>query len=75
MSPRALILHTCRFGPHSKGDDTRSVEQVESLRNERDPLKILAPRLNSDERAAVESDVGQEIMDAYRQALADPYPE
>ena len=23
-APQALILHTCRFGPHSKGDDTRA---------------------------------------------------
>ncbi len=31
-APRALILHTARFGPHSKGDDTRAPEEIERLR-------------------------------------------
>ena len=43
--PHALILHTCRFGPHSKGDDTRSAEQVERMRRDqrstRDPRGAL----------------------------------
>ena len=29
-APRALILHTCRFGPHSKGDDTRPADDGRS---------------------------------------------
>ena len=48
--PRALLLHTCRFGPHSKGDDTRSVQEVERMRKERDPLRIHAARLPARER-------------------------
>jgi TPP-dependent pyruvate/acetoin dehydrogenase alpha subunit len=74
-APRALILHTCRFGPHSKGDDTRRPEEVERLRNERDPLKILGAHLSSNERTAVDADIELEISLAFQYALADPYPE
>ncbi len=40
-TPRGLILNTQRFGPHSKGDDTRDPKVVAHLRDSRDPLKIL----------------------------------
>jgi TPP-dependent pyruvate/acetoin dehydrogenase alpha subunit len=73
-APRGLVLHTCRFGPHSKGDDTRPVEQVERMRQERDPLAIQAQRLETAERRAIESRVEAEIQQAFQLALADPYP-
>jgi acetoin:2,6-dichlorophenolindophenol oxidoreductase subunit alpha len=74
VAPRGLILHTCRFGPHSKGDDTRPAEQVERMRQERDPLTIQARRLETAERLAIESRVEAEIQQAFELALADPYP-
>lgn len=72
--PRALILHTCRFGPHSKGDDTRDRELVAALQHQRDPLRIHAPRLDPQPRAAIEADVDAEVRAAFEQALADPLP-
>lgn len=74
QSPRALILHTCRFGPHSKGDDTRPVEEVERMRQERDPLAIQARRLDVGRRIELEAQIEAEIQQAYQLALADPYP-
>lgn len=73
--PHALILHTYRFGPHSKGDDTRPANQVDRLWQERDPLKIHGPRLSPPERLAIESSIEQEINQAFQQALADPFPD
>jgi TPP-dependent pyruvate/acetoin dehydrogenase alpha subunit len=73
-APRGLVLHTCRFGPHSKGDDTRPAKQVERMRQERDPLAIQAQRLESSERLVIESRVEAEIQQAFEQALSDPYP-
>ena len=52
--PRALVLHTLRFGPHSKGDDTRKPELVAAFKRERDPIAIHAPRLGPETRAAIE---------------------
>jgi TPP-dependent pyruvate/acetoin dehydrogenase alpha subunit len=72
--PQALILHTCRFGPHSKGDDTRSPEEIAGLRQERDPLRIHGARLSPAERQTIESGVDAEIELAFQQALLDPYP-
>ena len=73
-APRALVLHTCRFGPHSKGDDTRPAEEVERMRQERDPLAILARRLEEKTRLTIEAQIEAEIEQAYELALADPYP-
>ena len=73
-TPRGLILHTQRFGPHSKGDDTRDSQVVAHLWETRDPLKIHAARLSPDERASIEKEVESQISKAFHQALNDPYP-
>ncbi len=72
--PRALILHTCRFGPHSKGDDLRDPGELDRIRQERDPLRIHAARLDPVSRAQIEQEVENEVQAAYQQALNDPYP-
>lgn len=72
--PRALVLDTCRFGPHSKGDDSRSPEEVEQMRQLRDPLKIMAVRLDPLVRAAIEQSVDQQIEAAFLLAQKDPFP-
>ena len=73
--PTGLILSTHRFGPHSKGDDTRESEEIEKLRRDRDPLKIQAARLTSSDRTRVEMEIEAEIAAAFKQALDDPWPE
>jgi len=72
--PHALILNTTRFGPHSKGDDTRSVDEVEKMKAERDPLRISAARLESAQLSAIHAEVEKEVRAAFEQALADPFP-
>jgi TPP-dependent pyruvate/acetoin dehydrogenase alpha subunit len=72
-SPRALILNTCRFGPHSKGDDPRPKEEINKLRKTRDPLTIHAKRLPTQEIKAIEEDVRTEVEQAFQQALTDPF--
>ncbi len=71
-APRVLILHTCRFGPHSKGDDTRSSDELARLRQERDPLETHAPRLDPAERAVIEAEVDADVARAFAVALAAP---
>lgn len=72
--PRALILHTRRFGPHSKGDDTRPADEIADLRLSRDPLLIHGGRLEQSTRTSLEESVESGIAQAFRQAMADPYP-
>ncbi len=73
--PRALVLHTYRFGPHSKGDDTRDPAMVADLRARRDPIKIHAARLDAQTRARIEASVDREIAEAFQAALEAPgYP-
>jgi TPP-dependent pyruvate/acetoin dehydrogenase alpha subunit len=71
-APRALILNTARFGPHSKGDDTRSEEEVNQLKAERDPLVISEQRLPAHEVRLINERVYLEVEIAFETALADP---
>lgn len=73
-APQALILHTSRFGPHSKGDDTRTLREIAWLRQERDPLSLQASRLEAETRCQIESQVEMVITEAYESALSDPFP-
>jgi TPP-dependent pyruvate/acetoin dehydrogenase alpha subunit len=73
-TPRGLILHTVRFGPHSKGDDTRSEVEIARLRAERDPRVIHGVRLPLEQRASIEQEINVQIQKAYQKALDDPTP-
>jgi TPP-dependent pyruvate/acetoin dehydrogenase alpha subunit len=71
-SPRALILNTERFGPHSKGDDTRSEENLAIIRSSRDPLMILAKSIPKVALGQVQTEVEKEVKQAFALALSDP---
>jgi len=73
-SPRALILNTYRFGPHSKGDDTRSEEEIDKFRATRDPLTIHAARLTKKERSAIEKEINSKVSQAFETAQTDLAP-
>ncbi|MEA3349641.1 MAG: transketolase C-terminal domain-containing protein, partial [Chloroflexota bacterium] len=73
--PRALILNTCRFGPHSKGDDSRDPERLAILQRDRDPVAIHAPRLDAETRAVIKSEINAEVETAFEQATNDPMPQ
>jgi TPP-dependent pyruvate/acetoin dehydrogenase alpha subunit len=73
-SPQALIINTRRFGPHSKGDDTRDPAVIDSMRTIFDPIKIQAARLNADDKKTIHAEVDEEIKNAYEQAANDPFP-
>jgi 2-oxoisovalerate dehydrogenase E1 component len=75
LTPRGLILNTHRFGPHSKGDDTRSLEWIEFIRKKWDPLEIQATRLDPVDVAHIEVEVEDEIESAFQKAMDDPEPE
>ncbi len=59
--PQALLLHTQRFGPHSKGDDTRRPQEIENLKRQHDPLPIQATRLTPEMVAQIQAEVDAEI--------------
>ncbi|HSF83800.1 MAG TPA: thiamine pyrophosphate-dependent dehydrogenase E1 component subunit alpha [Anaerolineales bacterium] len=75
QTPRALILRTCRFGPHSKGDDTRNPDDIAHLRQTRDPLKLHGKRLNPTEQTDLESQINDQITTAFQRALEEPFPD
>ena len=69
--PAGLILNTERFGPHSKGDDTRSEPWIRQLREKRDPLVIHGARLPQGQRETLDRQVEAEIALAFRSALEE----
>jgi TPP-dependent pyruvate/acetoin dehydrogenase alpha subunit len=71
-SPHAFVINTHRFGPHSKGDDTRSEQEIQDMKNRWDPISIHAIRMNSDQCLDIERSVTDEIDKAYVAALAAP---
>ena len=73
QAPQALILNTERFGPHSKGDDTRPEAYIQSLYRERDPLTIQASRLAEQACKTIRAEVDSTIQQAFMQASnSDP---
>lgn len=73
-APGALIIHTCRFGPHSKGDDTRDESEILTMRRSRDPVIIQGARLEHDIRETIEKEIDKNIQHSFNQAFNDPYP-
>jgi len=71
--PGCLILHTYRFAAHSKGDDTRSPDELERIRVF-DPLSIHGKRLTTEQRDDLEGEVRVIIDNAFNRAGSDPYP-
>jgi TPP-dependent pyruvate/acetoin dehydrogenase alpha subunit len=72
--PRALVIHTERFGPHSKGDDTRDENVMAKIRAERDPVVIHGGRLSAKDRQQIDTVTGKEVAAAFAQAQQDPLP-
>lgn len=72
--PQALVLHTERFGPHSKGDDTRDEAAMVEIRAKRDPLKIAAAGMKKAEREATMVEAEAEVAAAFEQAKKDSVP-
>jgi len=75
ISPSALIIHTYRFGPHSKGDDTRSADEIDRMRVDHDPVIIQGQRLKTNTRDSIRSKIESEINKAFNDALDDPFPD
>ena len=69
--PRALVFSTYRFGPHSKGDDTRDPAEIEHFRS-RDPLIAVADQLEAAARSEIEAAVQREVEGAFQAAEQAP---
>jgi 2-oxoisovalerate dehydrogenase E1 component len=70
--PGFLVLDTRRMGPHSKGDDLRNGEELDSIRR-RDPLAALGRRLPPEARRSIE-DRNAAFVEQVRE-LANASPE
>jgi TPP-dependent pyruvate/acetoin dehydrogenase alpha subunit len=72
--PQAMLLHTYRLSPHSKGDDVRDPAEIEYHR-QFDPITLMRARLSDvtydDALTAAREEVGQ----AFAQAEVDPWPD
>jgi TPP-dependent pyruvate/acetoin dehydrogenase alpha subunit len=70
-TPSALVIDTYRFGPHSKGDDTRDPQEIARFR-ENDPLDMAAQGMAAETLEAIGEGVAEEVDAAFSQAEADP---
>ncbi|MGD0497290.1 MAG: thiamine pyrophosphate-dependent dehydrogenase E1 component subunit alpha [Bryobacteraceae bacterium] len=67
--PHCLFLRTFRLGPHSKGDDTRSKEEL-ALAAERDPLNRMLRLLPTDAIDAARQKVDAHILESLARTQA-----
>lgn len=78
--PGFLVIDTRRMGPHSKGDDLRSADELGSIRA-RDPLAAIGRKLSDDVRLHIEArnaafiDHVRETANASPEAVYDDIPE
>lgn len=70
-APYFLALRTYRLAPHSKGDDTRSREEVAAAWT-CDPLARLGERLGPSQRAELDAAAAARVQAAIAAALAAP---
>ncbi|HEY62376.1 MAG TPA: thiamine pyrophosphate-dependent dehydrogenase E1 component subunit alpha [Anaerolineae bacterium] len=70
--PYGLVLNTYRFGPHSKGDDTRNPQVLKQIIKTRDPLRIQAERVSVGVRENITKKMDDEVLTAYKEALEAP---
>ncbi len=70
--PRAIVMDTYRFAPHSKGDDSRDPEEIARFRKN-DPLLVQAARIAQDDLQPIESEIEGEVVEAFKRAQADPF--
>jgi pyruvate/2-oxoglutarate/acetoin dehydrogenase E1 component len=66
------VIHTYRFGPHSKGDDTRSKTEINALKQAYDPVAIHGVRLDEEIRKDIEEEIEKEVNKAFQAALMSP---
>ena len=69
--PRCLLIHDYRLGPHSKGDDTRPVEEIEEARL-RDPLIVGRRWLEASRASEIDRDVSTLVHALRERALTAP---
>ena len=68
--PYFLVLNTYRLGPHSKGDDDRSSEELD-LHWEADPLKRLSKKLPLPKKNNIEREIEDKVEAIIKQAIED----
>ena len=66
--PQLLILKSTRLGPHSKGDDTRSREEIKKLKSH-DTLNKLANKINKKKRKILENNAKKFIENLFTKCL------
>lgn len=73
--PRAFIIDTYRFAPHSKGDDVRDPEEIARYQ-EQDPIPLLASKLENVEVERIEQEIVKQVEKAFiaaqKSPIADP---
>lgn len=73
-TPKALLIESYRFGPHSKGDDTRDPQIMDQIRREHDPIQIQGKRLDKQDMEGIGVEVVNEVDNALKSALEAPFP-
>jgi TPP-dependent pyruvate/acetoin dehydrogenase alpha subunit len=72
--PVFLYFETYRLGPHSKGDDLRSKEEIEFYR-QKDPLRKLAESIKADIKSKIEQEIDELLATTIERVMKLPRPD
>jgi TPP-dependent pyruvate/acetoin dehydrogenase alpha subunit len=69
---QALVLENHRLGPHSKGDDSRTVEEINLLKKN-DPIFILEQKLGKREFSNLREKIEENVSQVVSEVLSLPH--
>lgn len=69
--PAFLVIACYRLGPHSKGDDTRTPQELAAV-EQRDPLRQLELQLDPEQRQQIQQLVHRRVQSAVESVLERP---
>jgi 2-oxoisovalerate dehydrogenase E1 component len=73
QGPMLLVVHTYRLSPHSKGDDTRDLLEIEHWRK-KDPLHLLRSKIPAKLADQLEHEAQEQVANAIAEAEKAPFP-
>ena len=71
QKPHIEVINTYRLAPHSKGDDDRSLDEIESWK-EKDPLTIIEKILEEKDIKNINDKISKRISDTLDEIISRP---
>ena len=69
---QALVIENQRLGPHSKGDDSRTSEELNQLKK-KDPILIIQEKMGNEDFYKINKKIEYDIKETIEEVLQRPF--